>query len=162
MKDAQNYITSQHNALGEWLHTNLCAIYLAVNGSCDRAIGPLSENQAFIPMELHWPEDQPNMFQKLEQLQTALELSTSEHVSDNRKIADGSSAAKRTVQLHDLTAVHEKFDVFSESMHTRVSAIEGKVEARVGSVEEKVDGIRDELKEMKEMLFSLMDKLDKE
>ena len=72
--DTSNYITKQHNVLSEWLHENLCLIYKASGGSCDRFIGPLTKDQAHIPMQLYWPEGQPTLINRLEHFQANLPL----------------------------------------------------------------------------------------
>ena len=55
VEDSHNYITLQHNALSEWLHTNLCLIYEALDGSCTQEIGPLNEEQVFESTSMSTP-----------------------------------------------------------------------------------------------------------
>ena len=64
----------QHNVLGEWLHTNLCVIYEALDGTCSPEVGPLKEDQVFIPMHLHWPEGRQNIVQRLERVQSMFSI----------------------------------------------------------------------------------------
>ncbi len=67
--DAQNAMTTQHNVLGEWWNANLCLIYEAVNGTCSGFIGPLQEDQTFIPMVLEWPEGQLNLAERIHNIE---------------------------------------------------------------------------------------------
>jgi len=178
--ESQNYITSQHNDLGEWLHTNLCLIYATSGGNCDPEIGPLQEDQAFIPMILHWPDDKPNLIERLEQFQDALSLSVlDDFTQGDGEIADASNTARALEHTQDLEVIKGKVDALSNSVQGKVDDVEGKVDAMQGkvdnvegkvdamqgkldNVEGKVDGVQDELKEVKVMLSKLMDILAKD
>ena len=84
--DASNYITLQHNTLSQWLHSNLCLLYQALNGTCSEFIGPLEEDQVFIPVELSWPEGQPTMAERLEQIQSRLSLGAPDDMGNGSEI----------------------------------------------------------------------------
>ena len=174
--DSQNYITLQHNVLGEWLHTNLCVIYEALDGSCSREIGPLQEDQVFIPMQLHWPEGQPNIVQRLEQVQSAIFTSTEDENGANEKNGNVSNITRANVYSGDLEAVKNKVDALSsdmKGMQDKVDAlssdVQGKVDAlstdvqgKVDLVEGKVDSVKSELKELKDMISTLMGMMAKD
>ena len=98
IKYAQNangqLITSQHNVLRNWLKEMLCMIYEQVNGACvdvEEFIGPLKEDQAFIPVELSWPEGQPTMAERLDAVEgkvDAIESSMKEMKKMMSKLLD--------------------------------------------------------------------------
>lgn len=67
--DASNYVTEQHNKLSEWLYDSLCIMFNNSGGKCKTFIGPLKEDQSVVPVELSWPEGQPTMLERLEQIQ---------------------------------------------------------------------------------------------
>jgi chaperonin cofactor prefoldin len=165
--DTSNYITKQHNVLSEWLHDNLCIIYKALNGNCARAIGPLQENQAHIPMQLYWAEGQLNIMEKIDQIQTTLPLALQDNLAledvENANVSgDGglntikgkmdtlSNYVKENVNQMD--AVESKVDALSNDMQDKVDAVDSKINA----VESKVDAVQDELRELKDMMAKMM------
>ena len=169
--DTSNYITKQHNILGEWLHENLCQIYKKSGGSCDPAIGPLEEGQAYIPMQLHWPDGQLNMMEKIDQLQTTLPLSVQDNLqldySENSNVSSAGSLGTITHKMDALSSnVQEKVNDVENKLCDKVNGVESKVngveskvdavESKVDAVESKVDTVQDELKEIKDMLTKLM------
>ena len=174
LADSQNYITLQHNELGEWLHTNLCLIYKASGGSCDPEIGPLREDQAYIPMHLHWPDGQLNMMEKIEQLQTSLPLAAQDNLllddSKNANVlsAGGLEMIKDTVNAlssdmqdvqDNVKTVKSKMDNLSNTMHDKQDAVSSDVRGMQDKqevLESKVDTIQDELKELKDMMTKLI------
>ena len=140
----------QHNVLGEWLHTNLCIIYEALDGSCAPEVGPLNEDQAFLPMQLHWPEGQPNIVQRLEEFKNAFSLAAPDSTYGDG-IADASNAYFEEVK--------SKVDALSSGMQGKSDAVEGKVDAvegKVDAVEGKVDLVQKELQELKHMMSTLI------
>ena len=46
----------------------ICQVYKATGGGCHSAIGPLEEDQGSIPVEFHWPEDQPTLDVRLDEM----------------------------------------------------------------------------------------------
>ena len=67
--DARNAMSDQHNQMLGWLYPTLCTIYEKVGGDpCTQSIGPLKEHQEHIPLELHWPEGQSTLMERLEQI----------------------------------------------------------------------------------------------
>ena len=169
--DASNYITLQHNVLSKWLHENLCLIYNKVGGGgCTRFIGPLEEDQAFVPVELSWPEGQPTVVERLEQIQSALSLGApddmgngSEITLDFQRVLGAAGCASSQVD-----ALEGKFDLHS----AKVEAVESKVDAlhdanedvqrKVDAVESKVDAIELSMKKIEGKLSKLLDLLAKE
>ena len=171
--DSQNYITLQHNVLGEWLHTNLCVIYEALDGSCSREVGPLKEDQVFIPMQLHWPEGQPNIVQRLERVQSVISIAAADENGAEGKNGNVSNFARANVYSGDLEAVKNKVDALSTDMQSRIDALsidmQGKADAlstdmqgKVDLVEGKVDSVKSELKELKDMISTLMGMMAKD
>ena len=169
--DTSNYITEQHNALSEWLHENLCIIYRALQGTCARAIGPLQENQAHIAMQLHWPEGQLNIMEKIDQLQTTLPLASQDNLmldhienanvsSDGgmKSIMDKMDALSSNVQenVNKVDAVEIKMDAFD----SKVDALSNDMRNKMDAVDSKVDALssdmQDELRELKDMMTKLM------
>ena len=166
----------QHNVLGEWLHTNLCVIYEALDGSCSREIGPLQEDQVFIPMQLHWPEGQPNIVQRLERVQSVISIAAADENGAEGKNGNVSNFARANVYSGDLEAVKNKVDALSNHMQSRIDALssdmkgmQDKVDAlssdmqgKVDLVEGKVDSVKSELKELKDMMSTLMGMMAKD
>ena len=69
--DARNAMSDQHNQMLGWLYPTLCAIFEQAGGpSCTQSIGPLKEHQEHIPLELHWPEGQLTLTERLEQIES--------------------------------------------------------------------------------------------
>ena len=150
--ETSNYITKQHNELSEWLHENLCLIYAASGGSCDRFIGPLTENQAHIPMQFYWPEGQPTLIDRLEQFQTNLPLAgPNDLVVDDK---DGSSKGMGK-SMDDLKAIKDDLDALSNDMQHKVDTLKDEMR-------EMKDEMKNEMREMKDLIFKLMGTMNKE
>ena len=174
IKETSNYITEQHNTLSDWLHENLCIIYKALNGSCDRTIGPLNENQAHIPMQLYWPEGQLTIFERLEQFQTHLSLPVSDN--DEAAGAEGMEAVRHVMMnafslemkgrvdaVADL--VENKMNALSKEMQGKDDALETKVDAvetKVDAVETKVDAVETKVDAVADLVESKVNVLSKE
>ena len=45
-----------------------CQVCQANHGACTRFVGPLEEEQEHAPIELHWPESQPTLVERLQQI----------------------------------------------------------------------------------------------
>ena len=45
-----------------------------MHGTCATFIGPLAEDQVFIPVELEWPDGRPTVVERLENIQSTLSL----------------------------------------------------------------------------------------
>jgi len=155
--DNSNYITEQHNVLSEWLHENLCMIYEALDGTCDTAIGPLQEKQAYAPVRLHWPEGQPTLIERFEQFQTFLSLDmASKSLHGNDEVSGARSASS-------VEEIKNKMGDISSEVQGKVDAVEEKVDTlsndirgRVNTVEEKIDIVKNELAEVKDMMTKLI------
>ena len=158
--DAQNYITSQHNVLGEWLHKNLCAIYEQTGGSCDNAIGPLQEGQSFFPVEFHWPEGQPSMVERLEQVHrdlSVINIDAAAKMSTHVNTSEAMSTESINYQLSDLTSeLESRFKDSQTEMQVQVRTVEVKlsnmdvevssIEAKLSALEEKLEALFESLK----------------
>jgi len=153
--DSQNYITLQHNELGEWLHTNLCLIYKASGGSCDPTVGPLREDQAYIPMQLHWPDGQLNMMEKIEQLQTSLPLAA----QDNLLLDDSKNA--NILSAGGLEMIKDTVNALSSDMQDNAETVKGKVDDLSSKMQDKVDDLSSKMQDKVDDLSSKMqDKMD--
>merc|ERR1711957_14220 len=131
--EARNAMSTQHNALGGWLHDNLCVIYGAIlrgnnidDSPCDTFIGPLEEYQTFTPMVLNVLEQgQPTLMDKLNNIEHEL------IGKDDAGIVDA---------IKD--EVLSKVDAIKDEVLGKVDAIEGKVDA----IERKVEDMKDIIK----------------
>ena len=145
--DASNYVTLQHNKLSTWLYKSLCTMFESMEGSCETFIGPLEEEQVVVPVELFWPEGQPTMLERFEQIQT--------------DFASGATTKDNALGLGYLS----KTDTKSENiaLFTKVDAMEGKVETvvdKVDTVEGKVDAVKDEVSNVQMEIQEMQDKGD--
>ena len=70
--DNRNYIMLQHNKLSQWLYEKLSIIFDNIGGKSKTFMGSLKEHQPVVPVQLHWTEDQPTVFERLEQIQKNL------------------------------------------------------------------------------------------
>jgi chaperonin cofactor prefoldin len=149
----------QHNVLGEWLHANLCAIYEKQGGSCESRIGPLQDHEAFIPVNLYWPEGQPNMMERLEDIQTALSLGEPDNHTKNN-----ATDALRGSMISDLEAIKTNVDAVAGNVmvvEVKVDAVSKEVQGKVSVVESKVDALSREVQGKVDALSrDLQDKVD--
>jgi tetrahydromethanopterin S-methyltransferase subunit G len=156
-----------------------CVIFEMQGGSCEARIGPLQDHEAFIPVNLYWPEGQPNMMERLENIQTALSLGAPDNhiknnaigasrdsmigdleaiVVDNVMIVEGKVDAKVSV-------VESKVDALSRDLQDKVDSMQDKVDSiqkKVDEMEGKVDSVYDEIKMLNGMLSHLIRKLGKD
>ena len=167
----------QHNLLGAWLHTSLCEIYKALNGTCVSVIGPLQEDQSFIPMELHWPDGAPNVIERLDHVQTLLFLGEShdDGTQIDSNAANVLSTARVAQQISNNKGFNDKNEAVElkvdgikgdvDAVKVKIHAMEGKIDAvegKINAVEGKVDKVHDEMNELKGMLSDIMGMLTKE
>ncbi len=146
--DAQNYITSQHNTLGEWLHTSLCQLYEKEGGTCEEFIGPLEEDQAFIPMELSWPAGQPTMIEMLEQIQSTLLLGSTGDSKDGSEITVDAPRVLGAATSIQVDGVESKVDALAADMQRKVDGVESKV----GAIESSMKNIEEKLSKLMNLL----------
>lgn len=132
-------------------------------------MGPHKEDQIFIPMQLHWPECQPNIVQRLDQVQSMFSTATDENGAAEKN-GNVSNLTRAKVYASDLEAVKNKVDALSsntEGMQSKIDALssdlQGRANAhssdmhgRVDLVEGKVDSVKSEIKELKDMMSTLM------
>merc|ERR1712194_240431 len=118
--DASNYITSQHNKLSQWLHESLCVMFVKAGGRCITLIGPLEEDQSVIPVELYWPEGQPTVFERLEQVKkTFLTAQTPDGI-----ISGAQGLLTKANDIEIVKSVTDGIDVNGRavSKHTRMTS----------------------------------------
>eukprot|EP00956_Cyclotella_meneghiniana_P014940 scaffold22644_cov44-Cyclotella_meneghiniana.AAC.4 len=131
-QDSQNYITLQHNVLGEWLHTSLCVIYEALDGTCSPEVGPFKEDQ----------------------VQSMFSIAATDEHGGQGKNDNIPNFTKANAYDSGLEAVKNKVDALSSDMRD----MQGKVDL----VEVKVDSVKSELKELKDMISTLMGMMAKD
>jgi gas vesicle protein len=146
--DASNYITLQHNVLSEWLYRSMCTMFKSEGGTCETFIGPLKEDQTTTPVELYWPEGQPTMTERLEQVQGtfyvgATDKDTTTHGS--KSIGKGSFPETST-KRNDLAV-----------LSSQVEEIMFKLDAHSEEVAKTQKTVEEEMKEMKHMMSNLLE-----
>ena len=138
------------------------SMFESMEGSCKSFDGPLDEEQVVVPAELVWPEGQPTVLERLEQIQSAFASGamTKDNVLDIRYLSKMDTKSEN-IPLTVLEMV--------DTVEGTVDAIEGKVGAvvdNVNAVKGEVRNAQMEIQEMKDMisrLFELIgDKLSKE
>ena len=162
--DARNSISDQHNQMLGWLYPTLCTIYEQVGGDpCTQSIGPLKEHQEHIPLELNWPEGQPTLMERLEQIESKFDKALVNN--DVKRIEEGEanqakifSPRNLLVAGTDTQAVDEmknKMEDSNKKMEDNMAEMGEKVDAIEGSIKEMKDSMK-EMKEMKEMMSQMM------
>ena len=126
--DAQNYITLQHNVLGEWLHETLCAIYQQDGGSCEAQIGPFPEYQTFTPMVLQWPEGQLSLLEKIDQIQDVLSIGSSD-ILEGQEGTVGYTSSDKNAEVKNM--IRNELKEVKNTVKVEVDHIEGKVNGKV-------------------------------
>ena len=154
----------------------MCEIYKALDGTCESVIGPLQEDQSFIPVELHWPDGAPNLMERLTNVQTLLFRDTPHDsgAQNDIKIADSFSIARAAQQISNDNGLKDKVDAMEakiDGIKGDVDTMKGKIDAveedintmkdKVNAVEGKVDKVHDEMKDLKEMLSDIIAMLAK-
>ena len=162
--DSQNYITLQHNTLSKWLSENLCLIYKQHGGVCASFIGPIEEDQSFIPVEFHWPEGQPTFVERLEQINTLLSIGATDiHNHDyDDKIIGAQGLLAVGAEAVDLVAIKSLIDAHSVEMQTRVAAMESQVDTHSAEMQLNAQMVESKVDAIEEMLSKLMEMLAKE
>jgi len=167
--ETSNYITKQHNKLSLWLYDSLSIMFEKIGGQPKPFIGPLEEDQSVVPVELVWPEDQPTILERLEQIQIAFSSDTL--VKDNVHDIDGaqypvfmSQVGKINDNVHPLS-IKEKEDSMGkvdavvskvDAVKNEVGTVKGKVDAVVG----KVDAAKENMNEVKRKVDAVEGKVD--
>ena len=180
--ETSNYITLQHNKLSQWLHNSLCIMFEKDGGKCNTLIGPLEEDQVVVPVELVWPENQPTILERLEQIQTTFssgatarnsvrEINSAQHLSVTDTGSENSliftslvksevGSVKSEVKSEVGAVKSEVGAVKSEvgSVKSEVGAVKsevGSVKSEVGAVKDKVNSMDSQIQEMKDMISGL-------
>ena len=164
--NARNAMSTQHNDLGEWLHSSLCLIFEKLNGTCTEFIGPLSKDQVFVPMELRWPEDQPTIAERMMKIERALPI-----IDDlrNRGSVDVDNDFGNKIGIDDqnknIDVVKGQEDAGTEGKISKGVMVEaakkevGMVKEEVAVVEEKIDMLASDMKQMKDNMKQMNDNI---
>merc|ERR1711865_358478 len=150
-----------HNVLSEWLYESLCTMFTSTNGNatCVSFVGPLQEHQSLAPIELHWPEDQPTVIKKLEQVQNVLLVgamgSENDHDSNNLSAQQLSETKAHSMQpevgkrlLDQMEAnMESKLDIHS----TEIKAAMEEMKAEMAKFLEQNKQVEEMKAEMEEM-----------
>mmetsp|Transcript_6098 Transcript_6098/g.13359 ORF Transcript_6098/g.13359 Transcript_6098/m.13359 type:complete len:2718 (-) Transcript_6098:69-8222(-) len=149
--DAQNAISDQHNQMLRWLKRNLCLIYESsvIGGTCVTFIGPLEEGQSNIPLELHSPEGQPALVEKLQQIQAIMSEVDGTISAMNKRVKDA--------VVWKMDTVERKMGGKMEEVERKIDAVEEKMGGKMDAIEKKMDAVEDSVKEMKDMISKLME-----
>lgn len=153
--DASNYITLQHNVLSEWLYRSMCTMFKSEGGTCETFIGPLKEDQTTTPVELYWPEGQPTMTERLEQVQGTLYVGATDKdttTHGSKSIGKGSFPGTST-KRNDLAVLSSQV----EEIMFKLDAHSEEVAKTQKTVEEKIGGMQVEMKETKHMMSNLLE-----
>eukprot|EP00956_Cyclotella_meneghiniana_P042106 scaffold248356_cov60-Cyclotella_meneghiniana.AAC.1 len=113
-------------------------------------------------MQLHWPEGQPNIVQRLEQVQSVISIAAADENGAEGKNGNVSNFARENVYSGDLEAVKNRVDALSNHMQSRIDALSTDMQEKVDLVEGKVDSVKSEIKELKEMMSTLMGMMAKD
>jgi len=137
LTNALNYVASQHNEVVEFIEnkfsTNVCKVYQATGGLCQTFIGPLEEGKKHAPLEVSWPENQPSLTERLQDLETF-----------GNKIKE---------EVKDITGV---MDIKGDAAMKNIEAAEGKIDMAETKIEE-INGSLDELQDMMSQLLKKME-----
>jgi hypothetical protein len=116
-------------------------------GTCEDSIGPLEEDQLFVPPVLHWPESQPTMIARLDRIEKTISTGGK---NDDTNI---NTLHKASIKGHDLEdfahVIESKLNTQSTGMQGKVEGIESKLDAHSAAMQTRVDA---ELKEVKDMV----------
>merc|ERR1712238_7912 len=141
--DAHNAMSDQHNRMLKWMHDDfpqrICQVYNASGGKCKSFIGPLEEDQGNIPIELHWPEDQPTLDVRLQQIESSLSL-------DNIDKKESNVEGKMDEMKTEMSAVK-----------TEISAVQLEMRETKGMMKTEISAVQLEMRETKEMMKTLID-----
>ena len=118
----------------------ICQVYKATGGGCRTFIGPLEEDQGSIPVELHWPEDQPTLDVRLQQIESSLRI-------DN---GDGTCFPIYTSGVDHNTRDVVDVEVI-QTLKLQVDEVGRKTERKVDEMGSKVDEIGRKMEKVEEM-----------
>ena len=111
-----------------------------MSGTCETFIGPLEEDQMQLPLELHWPEDQPTLMERLHQIemngdniqavmegiQRALSISV-----DGTE--DGNTKQTKSINARSLSPLGMEAEALTK-IKVQVNEIEGNMEVFEGDL----------------------------
>merc|ERR1719491_538853 len=165
--DARNAMSDQHNAMLEWLQTNLCVLCVNLDCACARFIGPLEDDQSHIPLHLHWPQGQATLMDRLHQIemkgdsvQEDIQRAFGTGEDNDRSLhSTGMETEALTKIKVQVDAIEGNMKVFEDGLTLivgkvdKVDAIEGKVDAIEGNMQAQSA----ETKQMKYMMLQLIE-----
>ena len=100
-------------------------------------------------MQLHWPDGQLNMMEKIDQLQTTLPVA----VHDNLLLDDSKNA--NILSTGGLEMIEDMQDNV-KTVKDKVDDLSSKMQDKVDTLSSDIWGMQDELKELKDMMTKLM------
>ena len=100
-------------------------------------------------MQLHWPDGQLNMMEKIDQLQTLLPVA----VHDNLLLDDSKNA--NILSTGGLEMIEDMQDNV-KTVKDKVDDLSSKMQDKVDTLSSDIWGMQDELKELKDMMTKLM------
>ena len=121
----------------------ICQVYKATGGGCRTFIGPLEEDQDSIPVELHWPEGQPTLDVRLQQIESSLRI-------DNR---DGTFVPVNTSGVDHNTRGVIDVEVI-RILKLQLDEMGRKTERKIDEIGKKMER---EMKETKDRMKTLID-----
>merc|ERR1712051_665674 len=167
--DAQNYITAQHNKLSQWFRESLCSLAASDNDVvCDSFIGPLEENQSFIPLRFYRPEGHPTIIDRLEQIQGAIFIGTTDGDSNDQAI-DSQSFPKAKIKTEEVGSIDSlvgEIGLLSEDvgakmeMQTKLDdtqAVATTVQEEINDVKAVVKLVQEEMKDVKAVVKTIQE-----
>merc|ERR1712238_391310 len=141
-------MSDQHNRMLKWMHDDfpqrICQVYNASGGKCKSFIGPLEEDQGNIPIELHWPEDQPTLDVRLQQIESSLSL-------DNIDKKESNVEGKMDEMKTEISAA-VKTEI--SAVKTAISAVQLETSEMIKT---EISAVQQEIRETKEMMKTLID-----
>jgi len=156
--DAHNAMSDQHNKMLKWMHDDfpqrICQVYKATGGGCHSAIGPLEEDQGSIPVEFHWPEDQPTLDVRLQQIESSLRIGDRDgaFVSPNTSGTEHNTGGVMDVRVNQTLKL--QLDEIGRKTERKVEEMGKKMEREM---KETKYAIQQEMKETKDMVKALID-----
>ena len=96
-------------------------------------------------MQLYWPEGQPTLVDRLEQFGANLSLAAPDDLVADDLVGSDNGMGK---SMDGLKAIKDDFDALSNEVQQKVDALKGE--------------IKDEMREMKDLIYKLMGMMSKE
>ncbi len=151
--DARNVISGQHTQIIKMIHDGLplkiCQVYQATGGVCATFIGPLEEDETHVPLEMHWPEGQLSLVEKLNDASTNMDV-VEEKIGKKVDAVEGK-----------IDAVEGKINMLegkiSEKISTKMDVVEEKIGKEINGVEGKIDAVEGKVTAVEAMMMHLVE-----